>query len=103
MALIRQQVAPTATTNTTLYTATTDTVCSSISVCNRSSTAATFRIAIRALGATITDSHYLYYDISIPGNDTFVSTIGNTLLATDVVTVYASTGNLTFQLFGKTV
>ncbi len=103
MALIRKQVATSATTLTDLYTATADTVSSSIVVCNRSASAATFRVAIRALGATIDNSHYLYYDISLPGLDTFIATIGTTILATDVVSVYASTGDLTFQLFGKEV
>lgn len=94
---------PSATTLTTLYTvpALTDSVASSIVVCNRSATATSFRIAIRPAGASISDEHYIYYDISIGGNDTFCSTIGITLATTDVVSVYANDATLSFQLYGQ--
>lgn len=96
------QSAPVAITNTTLYTvpAATETIISSIVVCNRNSAASTFRIAIRPNGAAISNEHYLYYDVQIPGNDTFICTIGPTLDATDVITIYASTANLSFNAFG---
>jgi len=76
------------------------TVCSSIVVCNRSSTATSFRIAVRPAGAAILNQHYIYYDTPILGNDTFVATIGITLATTDVVTVYTSAATLSFNLFG---
>ena len=49
------QSAPSATTDTTLYTvpASTQAVVSTVSVCNRGSAAATFRIAVRPDGASI--------------------------------------------------
>ena len=94
---------PSAATLTTLYTvpASTDAVCSSIVVCNRSATKTTFRVAVRPLGASISDEHYLFYDVEIRGNDTFVATIGITLEATDVVSVYATNATLSFNLFGQ--
>lgn len=94
---------PAATTLTTLYTvpAATSAVCSSIAVCNRSATATTFRIAIRPAGAAISNEHYLYYDVTIAGNDTFIATIGITLATTDVVSVYATLATLSFNLFGQ--
>lgn len=94
---------PSAATLTTLYTvpATTETVVSSLVVCNRSSTATTFRVAVRPAGAAISNEHYLYYDVPIPGNETFVATIGITLEATDVVSVYATLATLSFNLFGN--
>ncbi len=93
---------PTATTLSTLYTvpALTSTVGSSIVICNRSSVATSFRIAIRPLGASISDQHYVYYDVPIAGNDTFIATIGITLATTDVVSVYATAATLSFNLFG---
>lgn len=93
---------PAATTLTTLYTvpASTTTVCSSIVVCNRS-TATSFRIAVRPAGAAISNEHYLYYDVAIAANDTFVATIGISLDATDVVSVYATLATLSFNLFGQ--
>jgi len=96
------QSAPTAATLTTLYTVPTSksAIGSSIVVCNRSAVATSFRIAIRPLGAAIANSQYLYYDIVINGADTFVGTIGITLAATDIVSVYATLATLSFSLFG---
>jgi hypothetical protein len=96
---------PSATTLTTLYTtpSSTNTVISSLVVCNRSSTPTTFRVAIRASGAAISNEHYIYYDVMIGGNDTFISTTGLTLSATDIVSVYATLATLSFSLFGQEV
>jgi hypothetical protein len=93
--------APSATTLTTIYTvpAATSAVISSIVVCNRSATATSFRIALLPLGAGIANSHYLYYDVTIAGNDTFVTTIGVTLIATDVLQVYNTLATLSFNVF----
>ena len=96
------QSSPSAATLTTLYTvpALTSTVASSIVICNRSSTATSFRVAIRTSGAAISNEDYLYYDVPIAGNDTFIATIGITLATTDVVSVYATLATLSFNLFG---
>jgi hypothetical protein len=96
------QLNPSAATLTTLYTvpALTNTVSSTITVCNRSATATTFRIAVSPAGAGISDEHYLYYDVSIPGNDTFATTIGISLEATDVIRVWATLATLSFNVFG---
>jgi hypothetical protein len=96
---------PLATTLTTLYTvpAATSTVCSSIVVCNRSATPTTFRIAVRPLGAAISNEHYLFYDVNILANDSFIATIGITLAETDVVSVYATLATLSFSLFGQEI
>ncbi|TXH51779.1 MAG: hypothetical protein E6Q97_17650 [Desulfurellales bacterium] len=103
MGFICKQSNPSATTLTTLYTvpAVTETVVSTFTVCNRSATPTSFRIAIRPAGAAISNEHYLYYDVAIAGNDTFAATIGATLSTTDVVSVYATLATLTFQLFGQ--
>lgn len=97
------QVVPSAASLTTLYTvpASTSTVCSSLVVSNSSATATTFRIAVRPAGAAIDPKHYLYYDVPISGNDTFVATIGISLATTDVVSVYATLATLSFNLFGQ--
>jgi len=80
--------------------AATPTACSSIVVCNRSAAATSFRIAVRAAGAAISNEMYLYYDVAINGNDTFVATIGISLATTDKVDVYATLATLSFTLFG---
>ena len=97
------QSAPLAATLTTLYTAAaaTTAVGSSIVVCNRSATATSFRIAVRPAGAGIANEHYIYYDVAIAGNDTFIATIGITLATTDVVSVYNTLATLSFNLYGQ--
>jgi len=99
------QEAPSATTATSLYTvpASTETVISTIFVCNRGSTAATYRISIRPNGATQANEHYIAYDALLLANDSIAITVGCTLDAADVVTVYASTANLSFNAFGSEI
>lgn len=99
------QVAPSATTDTTLDTvpSATQAVVSTISVCNRAATAATYRIAVRPAGATLANLHYIAYDAAIAANDSTFITVGITLAATDVITVYASSANLSFSAFGSEI
>lgn len=96
---------PSATTATTLYTvpASTQAVVSTIVIANLTSTAATFRIAVRVAGAALANSQYVAYDITVGASDSTALTLGVTLNATDVVTVYASTANLTFTAFGSEI
>jgi len=79
------------------------TIISTISICNRGSTAGAFRIAIRPGGATLANQHYLAYDVPISALDTTYLTLGMTLAATDVVTVYASSANFSVSLFGSEI
>jgi hypothetical protein len=99
------QLAPSATTATTLYTvpAATQSVISTITIANRAATVASYRIAIRPLGATLANQHYIAYDVAVGANDTTPLTLGISLGATDVVTVYASTANLSFGIFGTEI
>jgi len=98
------QSAPSATTNTTLYTvpAATSTIVSTLSVCNRG-VSTTFRVAVRPAGAAIANEHYVIYDSYVNAGDTIFLTIGITLAATDVVTIYAGTANISFGLFGSEI
>jgi len=93
---------PLAATLTDLYPvpALTGTVVSSIVVANRSATATSFRISVADAGAVDSLEQYLYYDIAIPGNETFVATIGATLETTDIIRVYATLATLSFNAFG---
>jgi hypothetical protein len=99
------QSSPSATTLTTLYTvpASTQAVCSTLSVCNTTGAAITYRIAVRPAGASIATQHYLAYDASVAANDSVLLTLGIALAATDVVSVYASGTNLAFSLFGAEI
>jgi glucose-6-phosphate dehydrogenase assembly protein OpcA len=99
------QSAPSATTAITLYTvpSATQAVVSTIAVSNRAATSATYRIAIRPAGATLANEHYIAYDSTVGANDSTMLTIGITLAATDVITVYASTANTSFSAFGSEI
>lgn len=99
------QSAPSATTNTDVYTvpAATQAVVSTISIANRAATATTFRIAVRPLGAAIANQHYIAYDVALAGSDTVNLTLGITLGATDVITVYAGTANTSVSVFGSQI
>jgi glucose-6-phosphate dehydrogenase assembly protein OpcA len=96
---------PSATTATTLYTvpSTTATIISTITVCNQASSAATYRIAVRPAGATLEAKHYIVYGATVAASDTTTLTLGLTLATTDVVTVYASSANLSFNAFGSEI
>jgi hypothetical protein len=99
------QSAPSATTNTDVYTVGSgkQAIISTITVANRSASGRTYRIAIRPAGATLANQHYIAYDVSLAANDTTALTLGITLTATDVVTVYASTTDLSFGIFGSEI
>ncbi len=99
------QSAPSATTNTDVYTVGSgkQAIVSTITVANRSASPRSYRIAIRPAGATIANQHYLAYDIAIAANDTTALTLGITLTATDVVTVYASSADLSFGVYGSEI
>lgn len=99
------QSAPSATTATTLYTcpSATQTVISTISVCNRGAASGTFRISIRPNGATLANQHYIAYDAAIAAKDTIFITVGATIDADDVVEVYASSADFSFNAFGSEI
>lgn len=93
---------PSATTATTLYTVPSgkQAVVSTLVIANLAATAATYRIAVRVGGATLANSQYVAYDITVGASDSTALTLGMTLAAGDIVTVYASTANVTFTAFG---
>ena len=99
------QVIPSAATATTLYTvpASTQAVVSTITVCNQAATAATYRIAIRVAGASLATSQYIAYDVSLPANASDTLTLGITVGATDVITIYSSTATMSFSAFGSEI
>ena len=99
------QSAPSATTATDIYTvaSATQAVISTITVANRSASAATNRIAIIPNGATLANQHYIAYDVVLAASDTTALTLGITCDASDVLTVYASSADLSFGVFGTEV
>jgi hypothetical protein len=97
---LRAQAAPAATTPTDLYTApaAAAVIVSALGVCNRAASATTFRVSVRALGAAQANEHYRFYDFPLAANDSIDILQGQVLQATDVVTVYAGSANVTFCL-----
>ena len=96
------QAAPSATTETDLYTVPDETMTtvSSLVVCNRAGTAGTVRVSVSVGGAATTDKDYLLYDKSVAANDYITLVIGITIKESDVMRVYASSGDFSFNLFG---
>lgn len=99
------QSAPSATTETDLYTvpAATQTVVSTLVVANRSASDATFRVSVSAAGGATSNKDFIAYDLACGGNGLNAFTFGITLNATDKVRVYASSANLSFNLFGSEI
>jgi len=99
------QASPAINTDTTLYTvpSATEVVISSITICNRGSTAANYRVAMRPNGETLADKHYIVYNTQVPAFDTVALSIGLTADAADVITVYASSASVSFGVFGSVI
>lgn len=98
--------APSATTATELYAvpSSTSAVVSTITVCNRSASSRTYRIAVKPTsGTALGNDHYIAYDVAIAANDTTALTLGLTLATGNSLVVYASTNELTFQAFGSEI
>ena len=86
-----------------MYTvpASTETVVSTISICNITGTAYTYRVAIRPGGTSIANQHYIAYDTTVAANDSTMLTLGVTLAASDVITVRSSNAtSISFTAFG---
>jgi len=98
------QSSPVAATLTSLYTvpAATSAVSSTLTVCNYGVTT-TFRVAVRPAGASIANQHYILYEVAINANDTLFFTLGLSLATTDVVSVYAGTATVSFNLYGTQI
>jgi len=96
---------PSADTLTTAYTvpASTEAVVSSIVVANRGAADTAFRIAVRPNGATVSDEHYIAYDTAITANSLVALTLGVTMDASDVLSVYADDATLSFNVFGQEI
>ncbi len=96
------QVDPAATTTTVLYTVPdmTQTTVSSIVAANRTGSAITFRLSVHVAGAGANDKQFIYYDKSVAANDSLPIVIGITLNQTDVLKVYTSAVDMSFNIFG---
>lgn len=98
------QAAPAANTDTEVYKvpAAMQFVKSTLTICNRNTTGitATFRVAVVPKGETLGNKHYIYYETPIESRGLKPITLGITMNADDKLYVRASTGDLSFSLFG---
>ena len=98
------QVAPTANNSTVVYTvpAATQAVISTLAIANLG-VSTTYRIAVRPAGMTLEAKNYIAYDVAINANDSVMLTLGITLAATDLISIYAGAANVSFSLFGSEI
>ncbi len=93
------QAAPTATTNTTIYTVPASTVSVvNVSIVNRGGSAATVRVALSAT-ATPSDDEYIEYNTSV-GATSVLERTGLVLDETKNVVVYASSADTSVSVYG---
>ena len=100
------QAAPSATTETTLYTVPSgySAVVSTITIANQAGTSGTYRIAVRpAADASTTQKHWIVYGATVGASDSIMLTLGITLAASDVIRVYASSADMSFSVFGSEI
>jgi len=99
------QSAPSAATATNVYTvpAATETVISTVIIANRAATAGSFRLSVRPNGGTQTNAMYCAYDVPVAANDSTTLTLGITLDAADVITVYCSSADMSINIFGTEI
>lgn len=94
------QSKPAAAALTDLYVAPSAVVVSSVTICNQVAVQTTWRLSVAISGSADNPKQYLYYNLPHQANDTFIATIGITLASSDVVRIYSTDGNLSFNLFG---
>lgn len=81
--------------------ASTSTIISSVVVCNTSSSAATYTIAINTVSATYATGRYVVYQATIAGNDTISLTLGLVLDPTNrYLNVSSSSTSVNFSAYG---
>ena len=99
------QSAPSAATATDVYTVGSgvETVISTIIIANRTASAGTFRLSVRPNGGTQTNAMYCAYGVPVAANDSTTLTLGLTVDAADVITVYCSSADMSINIFGTEI
>lgn len=108
MGFLHKQLAqsqPPATTDTTVYTvpALTKTLIYGIVVANVGAQKTKFRVHIVPSAGAAGADNAIYYDISVPKNDTFVANISVTMEAGGFIVVRSDNGNATFTISGMEI
>lgn len=98
------QSIPVGNSVSTLYTvpSATSAVCSTLSVTNQL-TSTYYSVAVRPGGASLDPKHFIAYSASLNANDTAFLSVGLSLAATDVISVWSGHGSCSFNLFGMEI
>jgi hypothetical protein len=98
------QIAAASASEEDLYTVptATETMVSTLVVCNRTTGSLDFRVSLTVNDVPVTtDKDYIFYNAPLAANSTITVTIGMTLATNDTMRVYASATGLSFNLFGS--
>ena len=99
------QAAPTANTLTDVYTvpSATQTVISTITICNQTATNASYSISVAQDGAADANSQYIIRGGVVPAADSIGITLGITANAADVIRANTNTSNVSFNISGSEI
>ena len=103
--VLAQSAPSVASTATDVYTVpgATETVISTVIIANRAATTGSFRLSVRPNGGTQTNAMYCAYDVPVAANDSTTLTLGLTVDATDVITVFCSSADMSINIFGTEI
>lgn len=99
------QVEPTANVTTTLYECpnNTQSVVSTIIICNTTSSAIKCRVSVRPGSETLSSKHYICYNTPVLGNDLTTMTLGISLSSGATIEVHSQKQGLSFSCFGMEI
>lgn len=99
------QINPSANTMTIAYTvpSATETVISTITVCNQTGSNVSYSIAVVPNGVTLDDKHFIVRGGAVPAADSIGITLGITLDADDEIRCNTNSGSVSFNVFGSEV
>jgi len=96
----------TAVINVYTVPAATNTIISTLMICNRANVNTSYNIAVQPSGAALANQHYIAFNSVVPANDSIALTVGMSLAAADNIAIQANTtgnNNLGFTLFGTEI
>ena len=99
------QAAPTPNTLTAVYTvpSATQTVISTITVCNQTASNASYSISVASDGAADANTQYIIRGGVVPAADSIGITLGITANAADVIRANTNSANISFNIFGSEI
>lgn len=80
-----------------------NTIVSTVNVCNTTTGNITFRLLARPNGNAVTNAQYLAFNVPVGIYDATAISVGMTLGANDVVTAYSFEGNAAVTVFGTEI